>query len=145
MRSLWRTSWEFIPTKMCREKCIYTIIVHMCRAVACPNCSKTTWAGCGLHIASALKGIALADRCDGWQTGKCLPIATPPTPTPKPTLRPNLNLSFMTPSIISSLQTFFTPISLLFEYSGAERLLFNGLWGTLTPNPLKHYIVRSSW
>eukprot|EP01032_Pedospumella_encystans_P021083 gene21083-23925_t len=43
----------------------------MCRKVTCKSCGKLTWAGCGMHIDSALKGVALEDRCEGWETGKC--------------------------------------------------------------------------
>jgi hypothetical protein len=32
---------------------------------------KQTWIGCGLHIDSALSGIAMEKRCDGWKKGEC--------------------------------------------------------------------------
>lgn len=35
----------------------------MCWRVQCPKCNKPSWEGCGLHIESALKGVAIADRC----------------------------------------------------------------------------------
>jgi len=35
----------------------------MCYPVTCANCGKTTWAGCGEHVDSALAGVAAADRC----------------------------------------------------------------------------------
>lgn len=35
------------------------------------GCQKATWAGCGLHIESALQGVADHDRCAGWRNGKC--------------------------------------------------------------------------
>ncbi|TPX76428.1 hypothetical protein CcCBS67573_g02313 [Chytriomyces confervae] len=35
----------------------------MCYPVKCTKCNKTTWAGCGRHIESALAGVAPADRC----------------------------------------------------------------------------------
>ena len=41
----------------------------MCIRVKCPGCSKFTWQGCGLHIASALKGVEESDRCNGWRIG----------------------------------------------------------------------------
>ncbi len=37
----------------------------MCRAVTCKKCGKTTWAGCGQHVDSVMKGVARADRCTG--------------------------------------------------------------------------------
>ena len=42
----------------------------MCRKVECTGCKKPTWAGCGMHIESALMGIAVDARCPGWETGK---------------------------------------------------------------------------
>mmetsp|Transcript_4021 Transcript_4021/g.4644 ORF Transcript_4021/g.4644 Transcript_4021/m.4644 type:complete len:101 (+) Transcript_4021:196-498(+) len=35
----------------------------MCRKVKCSKCGKWTWAGCGMHIESALAGIKPEDRC----------------------------------------------------------------------------------
>ncbi len=43
----------------------------MCKKVECSSCGKQTWAGCGQHIDTALAGVAVADRCPGWETGKC--------------------------------------------------------------------------
>lgn len=43
----------------------------MCRKVSCNGCGKATWQGCGLHIDSALQGVADSDRCAGWETGDC--------------------------------------------------------------------------
>lgn len=37
----------------------------MCRAVTCRTCGKTTWAGCGQHVETALAGVPPADRCRG--------------------------------------------------------------------------------
>ena len=37
----------------------------MCRAVACKECGKTTWAGCGQHVDSVMRGVAPKDRCQG--------------------------------------------------------------------------------
>ncbi|GMI63004.1 hypothetical protein ScalyP_jg11219 [Parmales sp. scaly parma] len=34
----------------------------MCRAIVCQTCLKTTWAGCGLHIAAALEGPYYSER-----------------------------------------------------------------------------------
>ncbi|EQC32947.1 hypothetical protein SDRG_09476 [Saprolegnia diclina VS20] len=42
----------------------------MCFKVNCAVCQKATWQGCGQHIDSALAGVADADRCPGWRTGK---------------------------------------------------------------------------
>eukprot|EP01038_Epipyxis_sp_PR26KG_P006827 gene6827-9347_t len=44
----------------------------MCRKIACSSCGKATWAGCGQHIESALNGVNIHDRCNGWQTGQCI-------------------------------------------------------------------------
>lgn len=35
----------------------------MCYPVPCQTCGKTTWAGCGEHVESALAGVASAERC----------------------------------------------------------------------------------
>ena len=37
----------------------------MCRAVACKQCGKTTWAGCGQHVDQVMRGVRTADRCQG--------------------------------------------------------------------------------
>ena len=37
----------------------------MCRQVACKQCGKTTWAGCGQHVDQAMRGVKSADRCKG--------------------------------------------------------------------------------
>ena len=37
----------------------------MCRAVTCRRCGKTTWAGCGQHVDSVMRGVPSADRCPG--------------------------------------------------------------------------------
>jgi hypothetical protein len=37
----------------------------MCRAVACKNCGKTTWAGCGQHVDQVMRGVPVSDRCRG--------------------------------------------------------------------------------
>ncbi|WP_162492504.1 hypothetical protein [Microterricola viridarii] len=31
----------------------------------CRKCGKTTWAGCGQHVDSVMRGVARADRCPG--------------------------------------------------------------------------------
>lgn len=35
----------------------------MCRPVACKQCGKTTWAGCGQHKNQVLRGIPKNERC----------------------------------------------------------------------------------
>lgn len=35
----------------------------MCRQVKCRACQKTTWAGCGQHVAQVMKDVPRADRC----------------------------------------------------------------------------------
>ena len=37
----------------------------MCRPVTCKQCGKTTWAGCGQHIASVKAGVPAGQWCDG--------------------------------------------------------------------------------
>ena len=37
----------------------------MCYPVTCPTCGKTTWAGCGQHVDSVMRGIPQRDRCQG--------------------------------------------------------------------------------
>ncbi|HYN28461.1 MAG TPA: hypothetical protein VES95_01115 [Dermatophilaceae bacterium] len=41
----------------------------MCRAVTCSKCSKTTWAGCGQHVDSVMRGVRASDRCPGHEGG----------------------------------------------------------------------------
>ncbi len=38
---------------------------RVCRAVTCKKCGKTTWAGCGQHVDSVMRGVPRADRCQG--------------------------------------------------------------------------------
>ncbi len=40
----------------------------MCRATTCSTCGKTTWAGCGQHIASVKKTVPASQWCDGSHT-----------------------------------------------------------------------------
>ena len=42
----------------------------MCYKMKCQKCKKWTWAGCGNHIKSALKGIPDKDLC------KCSKLGT---------------------------------------------------------------------
>lgn len=37
----------------------------MCRAVTCRTCGKTTWAGCGQHIAAVKRTVPSGQWCDG--------------------------------------------------------------------------------
>eukprot|EP00307_Rebecca_sp_RCC1486_P006131 CAMPEP_0119406912 /NCGR_PEP_ID=MMETSP1335-20130426/1051_1 /TAXON_ID=259385 /ORGANISM="Chrysoculter rhomboideus, Strain RCC1486" /LENGTH=74 /DNA_ID=CAMNT_0007431005 /DNA_START=102 /DNA_END=326 /DNA_ORIENTATION=+ len=43
----------------------------MCMRTSCSTCGRPTWAGCGGHKESALRGVPEADRCPGWRTGRC--------------------------------------------------------------------------
>lgn len=36
----------------------------MCRPTTCSTCHKTTWAGCGQHIASVKAGVPADQWCD---------------------------------------------------------------------------------
>ncbi|MCI1748129.1 MAG: hypothetical protein LKI24_08560 [Acidipropionibacterium sp.] len=40
----------------------------MCRAVTCKVCGKTTWAGCGQHIAQVKATVPAAQWCGGTHT-----------------------------------------------------------------------------
>lgn len=40
----------------------------MCHAVRCKTCNKTTWAGCGNHIAAVKAGVPRGQWCDGKHT-----------------------------------------------------------------------------
>ncbi len=40
----------------------------MCRAVRCKTCGKTTWAGCGQHIANVKAGVPAGQWCAGKHT-----------------------------------------------------------------------------
>jgi hypothetical protein len=37
----------------------------MCRPVTCNQCGKTTWAGCGQHIASVKASVPAGQWCGG--------------------------------------------------------------------------------
>ncbi|WP_084142211.1 hypothetical protein [Corynebacterium sputi] len=37
----------------------------MCRAVKCRTCTKTTWAGCGQHVAMVKQSVPASQWCDG--------------------------------------------------------------------------------
>ena len=40
----------------------------MCRPVVCKTCSKTTWSGCGQHVAQVKANVARENWCDGTHT-----------------------------------------------------------------------------
>ncbi|GAB3669190.1 hypothetical protein GCM10027596_41090 [Nocardioides korecus] len=40
----------------------------MCRPVKCKTCGKTTWAGCGQHIAQVKAGVPAGNWCPGKHT-----------------------------------------------------------------------------
>jgi len=40
----------------------------MCRAVTCRVCGKTTWAGCGQHVATVKRTVPAAQWCGGSHT-----------------------------------------------------------------------------
>jgi len=50
----------------------------MCHRTTCRNCGKASWAGCGNHIESALRGVRVEDRCPGWDKGRFSPCPAPP-------------------------------------------------------------------
>ncbi|ORY69436.1 hypothetical protein BCR35DRAFT_308022 [Leucosporidium creatinivorum] len=35
----------------------------MCMPATCPTCNKTTWRGCGKHIASVMDKVPVEERC----------------------------------------------------------------------------------
>lgn len=37
----------------------------MCRPTACKTCGKTTWAGCGQHVAQVKSMVPASNWCDG--------------------------------------------------------------------------------
>ena len=37
----------------------------MCRPTTCKTCGKTTWAGCGQHVASVKAHVPKDNWCDG--------------------------------------------------------------------------------
>ena len=40
----------------------------MCRPVNCKICGKTTWAGCGQHVAQVKAGVPAGEWCNGQHT-----------------------------------------------------------------------------
>ncbi|MGB3954021.1 MAG: hypothetical protein WBL05_01845 [Brooklawnia sp.] len=41
----------------------------MCRPVTCRTCGKTTWSGCGQHIAQVKATVPAGQWCDGSHNG----------------------------------------------------------------------------
>ena len=37
----------------------------MCRATKCRVCGKTSWAGCGQHVAEVRRSVAASEWCNG--------------------------------------------------------------------------------
>ena len=37
----------------------------MCRPTTCRTCKKTTWAGCGQHVAMVKMGVPASEWCNG--------------------------------------------------------------------------------
>lgn len=42
----------------------------MCRPAPCSTCGKTTWAGCGQHVADVKRSVPAAQWCDGQHPGQ---------------------------------------------------------------------------
>lgn len=36
---------------------------RMCYPVECPRCHKTTWGGCGEHVAEVMRTVPTAQQC----------------------------------------------------------------------------------
>ncbi len=49
----------------------------MCRPVQCKVCGKTTWAGCGQHIASVKASVPKGQWCDQNHTPEEIAAARP--------------------------------------------------------------------
>jgi len=50
----------------------------MCRPVTCQVCGKTTWAGCGQHVAQIKAMVPKNQWCDGQHTPAEIAAAQPP-------------------------------------------------------------------
>ena len=37
----------------------------MCRSVTCKTCGKTTWSGCGQHVADVKRSVPASQWCAG--------------------------------------------------------------------------------
>lgn len=42
----------------------------MCYPTTCNQCGKTTWAGCGQHVADVQRGVPAAQWCPGHPAGE---------------------------------------------------------------------------
>lgn len=40
----------------------------MCQPIRCRVCQKTTWTGCGQHVASVKRSVPASQWCDGKHT-----------------------------------------------------------------------------
>ncbi|MCL1906564.1 MAG: hypothetical protein FWG08_01390 [Propionibacteriaceae bacterium] len=49
----------------------------MCRPVPCNVCGKTTWAGCGQHVAQVKATVPASDWCGGKHTPEEIAAAKP--------------------------------------------------------------------
>ena len=49
----------------------------MCRPVTCRVCGKTTWAGCGQHIAQVKASVPKGQWCDNKHTAAEIAAAKP--------------------------------------------------------------------
>lgn len=49
----------------------------MCRPVTCKVCGKTTWAGCGQHVAQVKASVPKAEWCGGKHTQAEIDAAKP--------------------------------------------------------------------
>ncbi|BBZ34758.1 hypothetical protein MCNF_33630 [Mycolicibacterium confluentis] len=53
----------------------------MCYPTTCHRCGKTTWDGCGQHVADVRRSVPASDWCT------CSDRAEPPTPKRNPLFR----------------------------------------------------------
>lgn len=52
----------------------------MCSPVRCSTCNKTTWAGCGEHIAAVKASVPVDQWCDGTHSVGQVPAARTANP-----------------------------------------------------------------
>ena len=50
---------------------------RMCRATTCRVCGKTTWAGCGNHVAMVRRSVPAAQWCGGKHSTSEIAAAAP--------------------------------------------------------------------